>query len=183
MQSRTAYLAWVRSRYPKVYWSALKAVFTPQQSALGSLGDDLTSSVTPDLTASTDLTGDLSPDISSSTSDAVNAAYNATVSPSSSGTDTASIFNSVANAISSIGQSVVTTQAEQNLLSINTQRARQGLPPLSANGLPVTASGLVPTSATIAQIEASLGGSSGMALLGVGIAAVLGLALLSRKSR
>lgn len=174
MQARTAYLAWVRSAYPRVYWSAMKAVFTPQKTGMGGLGDDLTESISPDLTAGSD--------ISSDTTDAINAAYSATVSPSS-GSDTAGMFTSIANAISSIGQSVVQTQAEQNLLSINTQRARQGLPPLSANGLPISAAGLVPTNQTLAQIEASLGGSTGTTLLMVGLAAVAGFAILGRRSK
>jgi hypothetical protein len=176
MNARQTYLAWVRTTQPKLYWSALMRTFG-NNSNLGGLGDDLTSSVTPDLSV-VDTTGalDLSP--SSDVTDAVNSAYNATLTPSSSGSG--DVFSSLANAITSIAPTIVQTQAAENLLQINTQRAAQGLAPLSANGVPVTGSMLSPTSASIAQMEAALSGSgSWLPLALIGGLALVGVAMMS----
>jgi hypothetical protein len=177
MNPKQTYLALVRTQYPRLYYAALQRVFSPR-SNLGGLGDDLTATITPDLVSSDDLSADV-PDISSDVTDSINAAYNASQSASSTtqggSTD---YFSAIANAISSLAPTVVQTQAAENLLNINTQRAAQGLPPLTANGQIVTSSMLSPTSATLAQMEAALSGSGGSVLL-IGGAVLLAVILLS----
>lgn len=172
MNPKQTYLALVRTQYPKLYYAALQRVFS-NRANLGGLGDDLTASITPDLVSVDDLTSDLDTGVSSDVSDSINAAYNATQSPASTtqggGTD---YFSALANAITSIAPAVVQTQAAENLLSINTQRAAQGLAPLTSNGQIVTSSMLSPTSATVAQMEAALAGGGGSLLLIGGIALV-----------
>ena len=181
MNPKQTYLAMVRTNYPKLYYAAINSVFG-RNANLGSLGDDLTDSITPDLISSDSLTAD-TPDISDSTTDAINSAYNASISSSSStqggGTD---YFSQIANAITSIAPTVVQTQAAENLLSINTQRAQQGLPPLTANGQLVTSSMLSPTNATIAQMEAALAGGGGSFLI-IGGLALVAVLLLSGNRR
>lgn len=165
MTPKQTYLAWVRTTHPALYFKAVQAVFGKKNGNMGGLGDDLTDSITfsPDLTSTDDLTDISDIDTSSDVTSAVNTAYNATQSSSSStnggGTD---FFSSLANAITAVAPTVVQTQAAENLLAVNTARAQQGLPPLSANGVPVTGSMLSPTSATIAQMEAALGAGGGI---------------------
>lgn len=178
MNARQLYLGWVRTAHPALYGRALVSVFG-KGGGLSGLGDDLTSSISaPDLVSSDDIISGVSDiGVTSDVSDAINTAYNSTVaSPSTSSGD---FFSSLANAISSIAPTVVQTQAAENLLQINTQRAAQGLAPLTANGIPVTSSMLSPTSATLAQMEAALSGSSGfiLPLLLVGGVVVLAMAM------
>lgn len=178
MNPKQTYLALVRTQYPKLYYAALHRVFGKNGGNLGGLGDDLTDSITPDLTSSDDLISDLDTGVSSDVSDSINSAYNASVSPASTtqggSTD---FFGALANAITSIAPTVVQTQAAENLLAINTQRAQQGLPPLTQNGQLVTSSMLSPTSASLAQMEAALAGNSGSLLL-IGGIALVGIVLL-----
>lgn len=174
MNAKQTYLAWVRQTHPQVYWTALRRVLTPA-SGLSGLGDDLTATVNPNLaTVSIDTSGvsDIPSDISASIDQANQS--------QGSSSDWSSFFNAVANSISSIGSTVVQTQAQQNLLQINTQRAKQGLAPLTASGVPVTT--LAPTSSSVAQFEANLSQSMGWLLpaLGVGAVAVL---LMARARR
>ena len=181
MNPKQTYLALVRTQYPRLYYAAIQSVFSPRAN-LGGLGDDLTATITPDLVSADDLSAD-TPDISSDVTDSINAAYNASLSPSSTtqggSTD---YFSAIANAITSIAPTVVQTQAAENLLSINTQRAQQGLPPLTANGQIVTSSMLSPTSATVAQMEAALAGGSGGLLL-IGGLVLVGLLVMNSGRR
>lgn len=175
MNAKGLYLAWVRTHYPKVYSAALAKTFNPRGAGLGGLGDDLTDSVLQPITVSSSI---LVPDTSvdSSTAAAINAAN------ADPGTSWGSFFNSLTNAISGIGQTVVNTQAQQNLLSVNTQRARVGLPPLNANGVPITAMQIAGTqSPSLQQMEANLA-QAGMWpwLIGGGLALAL---LLGKRSR
>lgn len=186
MTPKHTYLAWVRTEQPQVYYKALSAVFGKRNGNMGGLGDDLTDSITfsPDLTSTDDLTDISDIDTSSDVTNAVNNAYNATQSSASttSGGST-DFFGALANAITAVAPTVVQTQAAENLLAINTQRAQQGLPPLTANGIPVTGSMLSPTSATIAQMEAALGGAGSLLpILLIGGVGLLAFAMMSRKS-
>lgn len=184
MNPKQTYLALVRTQYPVLYYRALKSVFG-KSAGLGSLGDDLTDSISaPDLVSTEDLTSGLYTGIDSDTSNAINSAYNATQA-SSSTTQGGSTdwFGSLANAISSIAPTVIQTQAAENLLQINTQRAAQGLPPLTQNGYPVTSSMLSPTNASLQQMEAALAGGSGSLLLIGGIALVGVLLLMNSGGR
>jgi hypothetical protein len=182
MTPRQLYLGYVRTYHPQVYYAALKNVFG-RKAGLAGLGDDLTDSISPTVPDLTDVSI-TTPDISSDTTDAVNSAYNATLSSSSTtnGGNT-DFFTSLANGIAAVAPTIVQTQAAENLLQINTQRAQMGLPPLTANGVPLTGSMLSPTSASIAQMEAALAGGAGgfLPILLIGGVAVLALAM-TRKS-
>lgn len=171
MNARQLYLGWLRTTAPLVYARALRTATNPNANLAG-LGDDLTSplqSVTVD-------TGDSS--LSATDIQAISDAGGS--SDTGSGNSWADFFSSVANAVGTIAPAVVQTQAQQNLLAINTQRARQGLAPLTASGVPVTANMLAPTSATLASIEASMAGGSGTLLL-VGGGILLAVLLLMKK--
>lgn len=186
MNAREMYLAWVRTNHPDIYVTALQQfangtvgmsgigddsadVFgRPIPSVLRGLGDD---------TTGTDLTTvDTSqlPDVVMPTLDIPTV----TAAPASSSASSGNIFSSITNAITSVSNAVTTTEAQQNLLAINTQRARQGLPPLSMNGQVVTAGQLAPASSAVLQAEQVLAGSGGMGML---LLIGLGLLLLMRR--
>ncbi len=165
MNNKQLYLGWLRTYAPVVYTRALKLAANPNANLAG-LGDDLTSglqSVTVD-------TGD------STISDADAAAISDAVT--SSGSSWSDFFDSLASAVGTVAPAIVQTQAQENLLAVNTQRAQQGLPPLTANGVPVTANALAPTSASLAALEASMSGGLTPILLigGLGLLAVVLLA-------
>lgn len=188
MTPKQTYLAWVRTTQPQVYFKAIQAVFGKKNGSLGGLGDDLTDSITfsPDLTSTDNLT-DIS-DVTDPTSDvtnAVNNAYNATQSSASTTNGgSTDFFTGLANAITAVAPTVVQTQAAENLLAINTARAQQGLPPLTANGVPVTGSMLSPTSATIAQMEAALGAGGGLLpILLIGGVGLLAFVMVSGRNK
>lgn len=176
MNSKQTYLALVRTQYPKLYYAALQRVFGGS-SGMGGLGDDLTDSINasgwaPDLSS-------IDTSVSSDVSDSINSAYNASISPSSStqggSTDW---FGQLANAITTIAPTVVQTEAAQNLLNINTQRAQAGLPLYTSQGQIVTGSMLSPTSSSVAQMEAALAGG-GTSILLIGGLALVAVLLLS----
>lgn len=171
MNAKELYLAWLRTNHPNVYARALGKVFSPRSAGLGGLGDDLAMSVIQPVDVNSDVS--LDPSVGA----AIDAANS---SPSSSWGD---FFTSLTNAVSSVGQTVVNTQAQQNLLAINTQRARQGLPPVNANGVPVTAAQIAGTqSPLLQQMEAKLASAGNMPYLLVGGALVFAL-LMGGKRR
>jgi len=165
MNPKQMYLAWVRSYYPTLYYNALNQTFG-KGSGLAGLGDDLTDSIDP--TASIAAIG-----IGQDTSDAIDSAYNAAQQ------DSTNSWDALANAITSTANSVVQTQAAEQLLQVNANRARLGLPLYTSNGQTVTPQMLVPGSATVAQMEAALSGSGSLWLLAA-VAAVFGVYLLSQ---
>lgn len=159
MNAKQLYLAWVRTNHPQVYGQALHVALSPR-SGMGGLGDDLTDSLTgTGVDFSTTVTG-------LSDADAASLAASADQS-TAQGSSWGDLFNSIANAVTTVAPVIVQTQAQQNLLQINTQRARQGLPPLTANGVPVSASQLAPANPTMARLESSLSGGGGLALAGI----------------
>lgn len=184
MNAKQLYLGWVRTYYPKAYGAALVQTFGKGRGLMG-LGDDLIAPIanfSPDLTSTADLTSSVSDvGVTSDVSDAINNAYNATVASPASSSSSGDWFSSLANAISSVAPAVVQTQAAENLLQINTQRAAQGLPPLTANGVPVTSSMLSPTNATVAQLEAALAGGGVMPILLIGGVALVAVLAMSRR--
>jgi hypothetical protein len=171
MNARELYLAWLRTNYPLQYIAALRKI-TNKPRSLGGLGDDLTASFSsPDMSQIVSET-QVSPDVTS----AVNAAVSA------QGSD--SVFNSIANAVSNIATTYLQTSAQSRLLDINTQRARQGLAPLMANGMPVTAQTLAPANSTIYRLERSIAGSVGSnTLLFAGVGGLALFMLLGRRRR
>lgn len=180
MHPKQLYLAWVRSEFPLVYTGALTRVLSPK-AGLSGLGDDLTASIlTPSDIQSTTVTGS---DISDQLSPDVSAAIDQANQTPSSSSGWGDFFNNLSSAISNVGGAVIQTQAQSNLLQINTQRAQQNIGPLNQYGVPVTAQQLAPTSASLAQFEANLAGASGSPLLWIGLAAIVGLALYSGRNR
>lgn len=162
MNSKQLYLGWVRTNHPQLYYAAIRRVFGGPAAGLSGLGDDLLSSID---------TGSVDTSISSDVTNAVNSA--AATAQSDTSTDW---FGQLADAITQIAPSVVQTEAQQNLLAINTQRAKLGLPLYSSNGQVVSGSMLAPTSASVQQMEAALTGGGpwvllgGLALLGIAFA-------------
>jgi hypothetical protein len=82
-------------------------------------------------------------------------------SPSSS----SSIFSNILSAVTSIGNTVVNASQQNALISLNTQRAAQGLPPVNAQGQVVTAAGTATTSASLLALENAIAGGSSNSLL------------------
>jgi hypothetical protein len=168
VNAKELYLAWVRSNYPQQYISALRKVASKPRS-LGGLGDDLTASfISPDVQTMVD-TSQVSPDVTA-------AIDNATQTSGA-----ASVFDSITNALSNVAQTYLQTSAQQNLLSVNTQRARQGLPPLTANGVPVTAASLAPANSSIYMLERRIAGAVSPNFLIFGGLALVGFLMLGRR--
>jgi hypothetical protein len=175
MNVKQLYLAWVRTQFPSVYARALAQTFNPRGAGLGGLGDDLTADVLQPITVSSSI---LVPGTDSATASAIDAAN---ADPSFSW---GSFFNSLTSAISGIGQTVANTQAQQNLIAINTARARMvpPLPPLNQNGVPVTAAQFAGTiSPTLQQMEANLAQAGFTPVLLIGGGLILALLLAGRK--
>lgn len=76
---------------------------------------------------------------------------------SSLASNAGSIFGSIAKAAPVLGQAYASTQGQLSLLQVNTQRAQQGLPPLTnLNGTLVTAAQLASPNAQTAAVERSI---------------------------
>lgn len=70
-------------------------------------------------------------------------------------------FSSFANAVTQIGTTLIKSTAQNNLLQVNTARARAGQPPLNAMGVPISAASLGPANSQILALERSIAGSTG----------------------
>jgi hypothetical protein len=176
MNSKQLYLGWVRTNYPALYYKALQATFG-QSSGLGGLGDDLTDSISSPQLSTVGI--DAATTLDSDTVNAINAATSASQSANSNtqggGTD---FWSGLTSAIANLAPTIVQTQAAENLLRINSQRAANGQSLYTSNGQLVSSSMLSPTSASIQQMEAALAGSSWTPLLLIGgIALVAAIAL------
>jgi hypothetical protein len=90
-------------------------------------------------------------------------------------------FNQITGAIASVANTITQTQAQQNLLAINTQRAQQGLPPLTMNGQIVTASMLAPANSAVMSAEKVLAGVGGSGMLIIVVIIVLILAMGNKR--
>ena len=183
-ENRQTYLAWLRTTMPNLYVASMQHVANPKKTnydfgkargigavsfnQLAGLGDDGTDTTDQDLAISEDPLSYAPPDVS-----APPASDFTPVAPPSSNSSGSSAFDSVVKAVSSVASTVVATEAQQNLLNVNTQRAKQGLPPLNANGQIITSNMLAPTTSAISQAEAALAGNTGSLLLLLGGAALL----------
>lgn len=174
MNPKQTYLAWVRSTHPSLYWRAVANVFS-SRSGMGGLGDDLTDSISPDFSVVT-TPSDIG--LTQEASDAINAAT--ITAQTQTNTDW---FGQLANAITQLAPTVVNTQAAENLLAINSQRARQGLPLYTQNGQLVTSQMLSPTSSSVAAMEAALSGSSSLVLPILLVGGVILAASIGARSR
>lgn len=177
-EHRRQYLAWIRTNYPRLYNdTVLKTVenHLQEQQSLGALA--------------TDYGADLSQFDLSSGDGAVYTPMDYST-PSITATDSisnnsGSLFSSILDSVSSLANAYTTTTAQQNLLQINTQRAKQGLPPLTYyNGQQVTATGLAPASPSVNGVETALASIPSSVLLyaGLGVGALILIsAMKSRK--
>ena len=189
-ENRQTYLAWLRTTMPNLYVASMQHVANPKKTnydfgkargigavsfnQLAGLGDDGTDTTDQDLAISEDPLSYAPPDVSAPpASDTTVIAPPSSSSSSSSSSSGGSAFDSVVKAVSSVASTVVATEAQQNLLNVNTQRAKQGLPPLNANGQIITSNMLAPTTSAISQAEAALAGNTGSLLLLLGGAALL----------
>jgi hypothetical protein len=149
MNANLSYLRWLKQNHPQVLKAAITKV--QRKSALGGLGDDLTSDISFDPS-----TVSVSDDISSAIDTATT---NPTSAPATS-TDWSGIIGAVAAAAPAVATSVVQTQAQLATIQVNAQRAAAGLPPLGSTSL-LTGQGLAANSGTL------------LLLLGVGAVALL----------
>lgn len=94
-------------------------------------------------------------------------------------------FNTFANAVTQIGTTLIKSTAQNNLLQVNTARARAGQPPLNAMGVPISAASLGPANSQILALERSIAGSTGGmgGLFLMSIAALGALLIFSGKRR
>lgn len=167
MNAKELYLAWLRTNYPTNYVAALrKAVNKPR--SLGGLGDDLLSTFTaPDFTSTaSDIA--VTPDVTAAIDAGVAAGGN--------------WFDTFITGVQNVASTYLNTQAQSNLLNINTQRIKQGLPPVNNNGVPVTAAQLAPANSAVYRMERQIAGTltqpNTLMLLA---AAGVGVALLARR--
>jgi hypothetical protein len=188
MNNRQLYLAWLRTASPTVYTAALRKA-TGQKKNLGGLNQDLLQqALSPSMRHS--FLGDDTSDMDLfSASDLVDTSpivfdpitFTPPVFDSGSldipmptiGTDTSSstpsvtapsssssIFSNILSAVTSIGNTVVNASQQNALITLNTQRAAQGLPPVNAQGQVVTAAGTATTSASLLALEAAIAGGN-----------------------
>jgi hypothetical protein len=177
-EARRQYLAMIRTNYPRLYNdTVLKTVekHLQKQQALGALSTDYGA----DLSAFDLTSGDAAVYTPTDYSTPDTSTVTSSISDNSG-----SLFSSILNSVSSIANSYTTTAAQQNLLQINTQRAKQGLPPLTYyNGQQVTAAGLAPASPSVNGVETALSSipSSTWLYAGLGVAAIFLISSMKRK--
>lgn len=206
MNARQAYLAWLRVTNPGIYNAAIRRVagrprslgglstdliaqMSRQSTGFGFLGDDYSDLPTIDVTADAptmpDITPldvtDLTPIDTSDLTSSVQLTPASSIAPAADSNNTTSgpstTFNAITGAVASIITAGMSASASSSLLKLNTQRAQQGLPPVNAQGVPISTSGLpLSTNPTIARFEASMAGVASSPMLwlaGLGIAALL----------
>lgn len=110
-RAQIEFVKWVRQVHPQVYQAAVSRV--ARKSALGGLGDDLTSDISFDPSSI-----NINPSVSAS----IDAAT------SGSGNNWSDIINSLAGAITQVAPQIVQTKAQLSAIQINAQRAANGLP-------------------------------------------------------
>jgi hypothetical protein len=86
---------------------------------------------------------------------------------------TGSTFSNILTAVTTIGIGIIGATNQSKLVAINTQRARQGLPPVDSTGRVITPAGFSTTSPTLLAFERSISGAMGGGMLP--IIAVLGI--------
>jgi hypothetical protein len=94
------------------------------------------------------------------------------------------VFSNILTAVASIGTTVINATNSSKLISLNTTRATQGLPPINAAGQVVTAAGTTATGSALLAFERAIsGGTTGSSMLP--ILAILGIGaffVFSRRS-
>jgi hypothetical protein len=192
MNNKQLYLAWLRTAAPSVYTAALRKA-TGQVRSFGGLTDDLVQqSFAPSLnhsflgddTSSVDLSNiDFSNisniDVGQIDTGAIDAQITSGTAanlPSVTATTTSapSTFSNILTAVTAIGAGVINATNQSKLITLNTQRAAQGLPPVDATGRVVSGTGFSTTSPSLLAFERAIsGGSTGsflpiLAVLGIG---------------
>lgn len=115
MNPQLSFIKWVKSAHPRVYQAAIQKV--QRKSALGGLGDDLTSDITFDPG-----TVSVADNIDYSTAGAANP------SGTSASTDWSGTINAVAGAIVQVAPTLVQTDAQLKQINTNASLAQRGLP-------------------------------------------------------
>lgn len=205
MNNAQLYLAWLRTFAPTVYVSAIRRA-TGQSRSLGGLSDDLvqqafapnvthsflgddSSSMLDPITVTANymdmppITTDFSFSaptfdtgmVSAPSAVAIDTGPVSTVAPSG-GSAPSSTFSNILTAVTAIGAGVLNYSNQSKLISLNTTRAQQGLPPVDAYGRVITGSGISTAGSSLLAFERAITGGSGSMLpiiLGVlGIGAV-----------
>lgn len=101
-----------------------------------------------------------------------------TPAPSSSG----SIFGSILTAATTIGVGLLGASTQNKLISLNTTRAQQGLPPVDASGRVVTPAKLSTTSPSLLAFEKAITGGGSMMLPILGVLGIGAFFLLRKRS-
>jgi hypothetical protein len=203
MNARQLYLAWLRTVAPTVYVSAVRRA-TGQNRSLGGLdsdlvqqalsqnishsflGDDILDPITVTAQSMQPITTDFSFDSSTIPFDQSSVAAPASVaidtsvvSPLAPQNPAASnsVFAGVLAAVGSITSSVLNASTQSKLITLNTQRAAQGLPPVNAAGQVISPVATSATGSALLNFERSIsGGMSSMGsmlpLLGLGALAL-----------
>lgn len=212
MNNSQLYLAWLRTYAPTVYAQAVRKA-TGQPRTTGGLTDDLvTQALSPNVRHSflgdeldpitvtgqamnyAPITTDFSPPDLSSSFDPGSLSMPSMVSvdtgpsavaPSSSGGgwSVGSTFANILSSVATIGAGVLNYSNQNKLISLNTTRAQQGLPPVNANGQVVSPYSTSSTSPGLLAFERSITGGTGSLMLP--ILAVLGIGaffMLRKKS-
>jgi hypothetical protein len=206
MNARGQYLAWLRKTSPAIYTAALRKVsgnvrgvgglnddllarMSRTSTGFGFLGDDTadlqTITVTADAPSDTSDLSTLVLDSGSLSPMDTQAIQAAAILPTItnmpgvepvSSTST-SVFGQVAQAVASVVAAGMQASSQSNLIKLNTQRATQGLPPVNANGVPISTGFFTPSAnPTLARMEASIAGVATSPILwiaGLGLAALL----------
>ncbi|MGH8336542.1 MAG: hypothetical protein ACRETL_06955 [Gammaproteobacteria bacterium] len=203
MNNRQLYLAWLRTVAPSVYSQAVRRA-TGGARSLGGLADDLVQrALAPNLSHSflgddssmldpitvTAIAPDSGPITTNYSFDTSMPAFdpNSVAMPSFAPIDTGtatgltapassggSTFANILTAVTAIGAGVLNYSTQSKLVTLNTTRAQQGLPPVNAQGQVVSPYGLTSTSPTMLAFERSISGATGGSMLPI-ILGMLGL--------
>jgi hypothetical protein len=203
MNNRQLYLAWLRTVAPTVYVSALRRA-TGVNRSLGGLdsdlvqqalapnishsflGDDILDPITVSAPVDQPITTDFSFDTSTPAFDSSGMTFTpvaidtSVVSPTAATPNPAapnSIFSGVLAAVTAVTQGVMNASTQSKLITLNTQRAAQGLPPVNAAGQVISPVVTTATGSALLNFERSIsGGVSSMGSM-LPLLALGGLAL------
>lgn len=94
-----------------------------------------------------------------------------------------SIFGNILTAVTAIGAGVLNASNQSKLISLNTTRAQQGLPPVNAAGQVIRQTGTSTTGSALLAFERSISGASGSSMLPLlGIAGLAALFFFRKRT-
>jgi hypothetical protein len=211
MNAQQKYLAWLRITAPEVYTAALRTV-ARKPRGLGGLSDDLLtrmqrpctgfgflgddSADLPTITVTADAptadtsgltldpnafdSADLATLQQQTTLPALPADVTAAAAAQSQPTG---LFNSIVSAVAGVATTALNVSGQSNLVKVNTQRAAMGLPPVNAQGVPISNSFFRPsTNPQLAALEASVGGFASSPLVWVAGLGLIAFLLLGKRA-